>query len=69
MPQGSTIGVDESRIPASVFRDKKMSLEKIGYNLVAAGSNIFDEVWEESQPPRPQEKVWVLDDKYTGQSS
>jgi hypothetical protein len=37
MPQGSKIGVDASRVPASVFIEKKDHFEKIGYHLVADG--------------------------------
>lgn len=35
--------------------------------MVTAGA-LVDEVWGADRPPMPQEKVWVLDDKYTGQS-
>jgi Xaa-Pro aminopeptidase len=34
---------------------------------VTAGA-LVDEVWGAERPPMPQEKVWVLDDKYAGQS-
>lgn len=69
MPKGSTIGVDEKRIPAQTFKQTRTQLENNGFTLVAAGESIVDEVWAELQPPMPQEKVWVLDEQFAGQST
>ena len=67
MKSGQVIGVDEDQIPAGAFKARKEYFEKAGIKLVPAGA-LVDEVWGADQPSMPQEKVWVLDDKYTGQS-
>lgn len=35
---------------------------------MSVGSNLVDELWED-KPQIPQEKVWILDEQYTGQST
>ncbi len=52
---------------AGGFKRRKEYFEKAGIKMVPAGS-LVDEVWGTERPPMPQEKVWVLDDKYTGQT-
>ena len=68
LPGGSIIGVDEDQIPAAAFQARQEYFKKHDIKLVAAGSNLVDEVWAEDKPGMPHEKVYVLDDKYTGQS-
>ena len=65
MKSGQVIGVDEDQIPAAAFKARKEYFEKAGITMVPAGA-LVDEVWGADKPPMPQEKVWVLDDKYTG---
>lgn len=33
------------------------------------GKNLVDQVWAAEKPPMPTEKVWILEEKYTGQST
>ena len=68
LPGGSVIGVDEDQIPAASFKARQEYFKKHDIQLVAAGSNLVDEVWGADKPGMPHEKVYVLDDKYTGQS-
>ena len=67
LPEGAVIGVDEDQMPAESYKVRKEYFEKAGMQLVAAGS-LVDEVWGDERPPMPQEKVWRLDEKYTGQN-
>lgn len=41
--------------------------EKAGIKLVPTSTNLIDDVWAAEKPSLPKEKVWILDDKYTGQ--
>jgi Xaa-Pro aminopeptidase len=68
MPKGSRVGVDESQMPAGSFKLRSEYLEKEGITLVP-GKNLVDQVWGEDKPPMPTEKVWILEEKYTGQST
>ena len=40
---------------------------KAGIKLVPTTTNLVDEVWAAEKPSLPKEKVWILDDKYTGE--
>ena len=65
MPEGTVIGVDEDQIPAKAFDARADYFEKAGMKMVPAGS-LVDEVWGDEQPAVPEEKAWVLDEKYAG---
>ena len=69
LPKGSVIGVDENQIPAEVFENRQKDFEKEGIKLVPAGQNLVDLVWDNERPSMPCEKVWFLEEKYTGQTS
>lgn len=64
--QGAVIGVDETQMTAGDFSSKKTMFEKKEIKLVECGCNLVDEVWGEAKPSMPMEKVWHLEDKYTG---
>lgn len=56
-------------MPAQSFKIRSETFEKAGIKLLPAGSNIVDEVWAENKPAMPSCPAYVLDDKYTGQST
>lgn len=68
MPKDTKIGVDVSQIPAGIFKARSDLLKEGGITLEPLSTNLVDEVWGADKPAMPNEKVWVLDDKYTGQS-
>jgi len=69
MTSGQRLGVDENQIPASSFKMRSEMFEKSGITLVPVAGNLVDKVWADEKPPMPEEKVWILDEQYTGQSS
>ena len=67
LPKGSTIGVDEGQIPAKSFEQRQKYFKDNGINLVGISENLVDEVWADEKPAMPEEKVWVLEDQFTGE--
>ncbi len=59
----------ESRAEIAAADARKLA-EKIkkkgGKELLSIGENLVDKVWGDKRPPRPNEKVAVLAEKYTG---
>jgi Xaa-Pro aminopeptidase len=68
MPKGSKVGVDEAQLPFGQFEKVGKMLADVEVELLA-GSNLVDEVWGADRPGIPSEKVWHLEDKYTGQNT
>lgn len=66
LKKGSKIGCDETQIPQKVFEMRAAGLKAADIELIP-GKNLVDEVWE-NRPQMPQEAVWVLEDKYAGES-
>jgi Xaa-Pro aminopeptidase len=65
---GKTVGVDPTVITASDARKLSETLKKKSHaTLVGISENLVDKIWKE-RPPRPTEKVIVLDDKYAGKA-
>ena len=67
--KGSRIGCDENQFPAESFKMRSEFFEKEGIILIPVSGNFVDKVWADEKPCMPSEKVWFLDDKYTGQKS
>ena len=64
---GKTVGVDPTVITASDARKLSETLKKKARSsLVGAKENLVDQVWGPDRPTRPQEKVQVLAEKYSG---
>ncbi|KAI9721538.1 MAG: hypothetical protein M1812_002300 [Candelaria pacifica] len=64
---GKTVGVDPTVITAPDARKLAEKIKKKGgKELLAIGENLVDKVWGDKRPPRPNEKVAVLAEKYTG---
>ena len=53
-------------MPVGSFELAEKEFKKSEIELVCAGSNLVDEVWAAEKPKAPQEKVWHLEDKYSG---
>ena len=66
IPHGTIIGVDDTQIPAQTFTQRRDLFEKSGIKLVGAGCNLVDELWDSEKPKMPNEKVWILNEEYTG---
>ncbi|KAJ3526017.1 hypothetical protein NMY22_g10335 [Coprinellus aureogranulatus] len=62
------IGIDPTIISADDAKDIKKDLEPKKSELVLLKSNPVDEVWGSDRPARPQNPVFHLDEKYSGQS-
>lgn len=62
------IGIDPTIISADDAHDIKKDLEPKKSQLVLLKSNPVDEVWGTERPARPQNTVFHLDEKYSGQS-
>ncbi|RDB30249.1 putative Xaa-Pro aminopeptidase P [Hypsizygus marmoreus] len=61
------IGIDATLISASDAETINKALAPRGSKLVSIEKNLVDAVWED-RPPRPQNPVFHLDEKYSGQS-
>ncbi|KAL8734874.1 MAG: hypothetical protein Q9166_001226, partial [cf. Caloplaca sp. 2 TL-2023] len=62
-----TVGVDPTVITAPEARKLIEKIKKKGgAQLVRVKTNLVDVVWGDKRPPRPNEKVSVLDVKYAG---
>ncbi|UZJ56879.1 hypothetical protein CBS101457_006199 [Exobasidium rhododendri] len=68
IPAQSKIGMDSSLISAEDFRTISSDLAKVKSSLIGIEKNLVDEVWQD-RPKRPSEKVFVLDQEYTGRSA
>ncbi|KAJ9612596.1 hypothetical protein H2200_004193 [Cladophialophora chaetospira] len=65
---GKTVGVDPTVITASDARKLSETLKKKSHaTLVGVAENLVDKIWSD-RPPRPTEKVIVLDEKYSGKT-
>jgi len=67
-PSGSKLGLDPSLLSIVEYNSLLPSLEQRGISLVPIENNLVDEIWED-QPERPKEEVFMLEEKYTGESS
>ncbi|KAI9700392.1 MAG: hypothetical protein M1836_002407 [Candelina mexicana] len=64
---GKTVGVDPTVITAPDARKLAEKIKKKGgKELLAIGENLVDKVWGDKRPPRPNEKIAVLGEEYTG---
>ncbi|KAL8812105.1 MAG: hypothetical protein Q9200_001277 [Gallowayella weberi] len=62
-----TVGVDPTVITAPEARKLAEKIKKKGgAQLLGVKTNLVDIVWGDNRPPRPNEKVSVLDIKYAG---
>ncbi|KAL8803604.1 MAG: hypothetical protein Q9182_003109 [Xanthomendoza sp. 2 TL-2023] len=62
-----TVGVDPTVITAPEARKLAEKIKKKGgAQLLGVKTNLVDLVWGDNRPPRPNEKVSVLDIKYAG---
>lgn len=64
--KGSKIACDETQIPATVFKARAEGLKAVDIELVP-GKNLVDEIWED-RPKAPEEAVWILEEKYSGET-
>lgn len=68
LPKGSRIGVDRYQVPSKIFKERKAHFEGHGFAIEAV-DNLVDQVWGANQPLMPQEKVWILEDKFSGETT
>ncbi|KDR68377.1 hypothetical protein GALMADRAFT_257027 [Galerina marginata CBS 339.88] len=61
------IGIDPTLISASDAESLNKQLTAKESSLVSVPKNLVDAIWDE-RPPRPKNKVFHLDEKYSGQS-
>ncbi|GAA5939086.1 aminopeptidase P family protein [Sporobolomyces koalae] len=67
-PHGSRLGLDPNLLSITEYNSLLPQLERRGIALVPIEQNLVDEIWTD-QPARPKEPVFVLDDKYAGESA
>jgi Xaa-Pro aminopeptidase len=68
MKDGDKIGLDTNQISCGPYKNRTAIFKKKGIEMVPS-SNLIDEVWGEEKPPMSSEKVFILDEKFTGQST
>ncbi|CAG8463560.1 93_t:CDS:10 [Diversispora eburnea] len=66
LPKGSRIGIDPTLITACETLSE--SLEKVDSSLIPTEENLVDLAWGNERPPRPLNKVIILEERYTGKS-
>ena len=64
--KGAKVGVDEIQVTAQGFTKKKEFFEKNNQTYAPQAKSILDEVWGKNRPKMPTEKVFVLDQNWTG---
>ncbi|GAA6014774.1 hypothetical protein JCM11491_001978 [Sporobolomyces phaffii] len=67
-PSGSRLGLDPNLLAVTEYNSLLPQLELRGISLVPIEQNLVDQVWND-RPARPKEEVFVLEDKYSGESS
>lgn len=68
-PSGARLGLDPNLLSITEYKSLLPSLELRGITLVPIERNLVDQVWGVDQPARPEEPVFVLDEKYAGETS
>ena len=68
-PSGSKLGLDPNLLSITEYNTLLPALEQRGISLVPIEENLLDQVWGKEQPQRPKEPVFVLEEKYAGESS
>ncbi|KAJ2484672.1 hypothetical protein IWW37_006121 [Coemansia sp. RSA 2050] len=69
LPAGTRVGIDPTLLSAEEGASLKKALNVRGNgDLVAIEENLVDIVWGSQRPPRPQDKVFIHDVKYAGES-
>ncbi|GAA5993942.1 hypothetical protein JCM5350_005074 [Sporobolomyces pararoseus] len=68
-PSGSKLGLDPNLLSITEYNTLLPALEQRGISLVPIEENLIDQVWGKEQPQRPKEPVFVLEEKYAGESS
>jgi Xaa-Pro aminopeptidase len=65
---GQKIGYDATQIGASAYRNRSKYFTEKGIIMKAIDKNLVDEVWDANKPPIPQEKVFIHEVKYSGET-
>ncbi|KAJ2881477.1 hypothetical protein H4R27_004057 [Coemansia aciculifera] len=69
LPTGTRVGIDPTLLSSAEGTSLKKTLNARGNgDLVAIEENLVDIVWGSQRPPRPQDKVFIHDVKYAGES-
>jgi len=68
MTAGQTLAVFDNTYPTGSFATRKEEFAKKDVSMIAIDENLVDIVWGAEKAPMPSEKVWILNDKFTGQS-
>ncbi|GAA5952220.1 hypothetical protein JCM3765_001911 [Sporobolomyces pararoseus] len=68
-PSGSKLGLDPNLLSITEYNTLLPALEQCGISLVPIEDNLVDQVWGKDQPGRPKEPIFVLEEKYAGESS
>ncbi|KAL6894922.1 X-prolyl aminopeptidase [Trichoderma evansii] len=66
---GKTVAVDSTLVTGSAAKKLAEKIRKSGgSDLVPLDVNLVDKVWADSRPPRPQQGIRVLSEKFAGKS-
>eukprot|EP00123_Amoebidium_parasiticum_P016104 comp23288_c0_seq1/m.38193 comp23288_c0_seq1/g.38193 ORF comp23288_c0_seq1/g.38193 comp23288_c0_seq1/m.38193 type:complete len:643 (-) comp23288_c0_seq1:90-2018(-) len=65
LPPSAKIGVDPYLISYDKYIKYQRELKHTNHRLVPLWTNPIDQIWE-NRPPLPKDKIFVLDNKYTG---
>lgn len=66
--KGAKVGVDEIQVSAKGFTKKKEAFAKNNQTYAPQAKSILDEVWGKSRPKMPADKVFILEQNWTGES-
>ncbi|RFU74176.1 xaa-pro aminopeptidase [Trichoderma arundinaceum] len=66
---GKTVAVDSTLVTGSAAKKLAEKIRKSGgSDLVPLDVNLVDKVWAADRPPRPQQRITVLSEKFAGKS-
>ena len=65
VPEFGRIGLDGKCMSLKAYNEMS---EVTGEKLIRADLDFISEIWTENRPSLPEDKIYILDEKYTGQS-
>jgi len=68
LPPNSKVGMDSTLITADDALTISSDLSKVGSSLIPLQQNLIDQVWGNSRPSMPSNKIFVQQEKHSGQS-
>ncbi|KAJ2723298.1 hypothetical protein GGI07_002726 [Coemansia sp. Benny D115] len=67
LSEGTRVGIDPTLVSSSEAANLRKLMEPRNIQLVAIDNNLVDQVWADSRPVRPADRIFVHDIKYAGE--